>query len=46
MVLAEGLMPTVDDIASDTEFTAVDITREEFEEVWQHATPGLMPCRT
>jgi hypothetical protein len=37
-VLAEGLMPTVEDISSDEEFTAHEIGGEEFEELWHRVT--------
>ena len=37
-VLAEGLMPRVEDISSDDQFTPDEISAEEFEEIWQQAT--------
>jgi hypothetical protein len=37
-ILAEGLLPTVEDLASDPEFEPEAISREEFEVVWTRAT--------
>lgn len=37
-VLGEKVMPGVDEINKDQEFSAVAITMEEFEQVWQRAT--------
>ena len=36
-MLGEQLMPDVDEINQDPEFSAVTITAEEFERVWQRA---------
>lgn len=36
-MLGEKLMPDVDEIDQDPEFSAVAIVAEEFEEVWQRA---------
>lgn len=37
-MLGETVMPTVDEINEDPEFSAAAITAEEFEQVWRRAT--------
>lgn len=39
--LAEKVMPGVQEINEDPEFSAADITAEEFEQVWQRATQDI-----
>jgi Domain of unknown function (DUF6881) len=39
-VLGEKVMPGVEEIDEDPEFSAAAITAEEFERVWQRATQG------
>jgi hypothetical protein len=40
-VLGEMVMPGVDEINEDPEFSAAAIAAEEFERVWQRATHGV-----
>jgi hypothetical protein len=37
-ILAEGLMPTPDDLATDPEFDAEEISADEFEQIWTEIT--------
>jgi hypothetical protein len=39
-ILGEKMMPDVDEINQDPEFSATVIAAEEFERVWQRATCG------
>jgi hypothetical protein len=39
--LSDQVIPEVDDINEDPEFTAAPVTAEEFERVWQRATQGV-----
>ncbi len=39
-VLGEKVMPDVDEINEDPEFSAEEISAEEFERVWNRATQG------
>jgi hypothetical protein len=36
-ILSETLMPTIEEIAADPQFTPTPITREEFEATWRAA---------
>jgi hypothetical protein len=40
-MLGEILMPDVDEVNQDPEFSATAITATEFEQVWQRATRAL-----
>lgn len=45
---AQGLIPTVGEISAMGEFTAVEITQDEFERLWQKYVvegPGCLPPR-
>ena len=41
-MLGEKVMPEVDEINEDQEFSAVTITAEEFEQLWQRAHAGRL----
>ena len=36
--LGDSLMPTIEELADDPEFTPADIDRAEFEDIWSAAT--------